>query len=92
METEILKLAVDNLGVTGSILAVIFGTPPYLAWTYHKTRIAELKTSVEEQKSDKADYRSVISGNTEAITKMAGALESNTQTMRDLRNYIERGH
>lgn len=92
METEFIKFIFEHLGPAGAILAVIFGTPPYFAWTYHKTRVAELKSQVEEQKSDKADYRSVISGNTEAITKMAGALESNTQTMRDLRNYIERGH
>lgn len=86
-EAELIELALKNWGITGFILI----SPAVLAITYHKLRVSDLKTQVEEQKADKADYRNVITGNTAAMTEMAGALRENTQTIRDIRNYMGRG-
>ena len=88
MELEILKMVLDHWGPVGTVLLVIFGTPAYMAWTYHKTRVSELKQSADEHRAEKADYKNIITGNTEAITKLAGALEANTEATRDLQHEV----
>lgn len=84
--TSLLEKILAQTGLVGLGMAVA----GIIVWKLHEIRSAELKTSIEEHKADKADYRQVITGNTEAIGKMAGAIETNTQTIRDLRNYMER--
>lgn len=91
MELQILKYVAEHWGLFGLLAAFLLGTPAYMAFTYHKTRVTELKTQVTENKQDKEDYKNVITGNTQAITEMAGLLRENTQATRDLRNSIERG-
>lgn len=89
MEQLALSLLEKILAQTG-LVGLGMAVAGVIVWKLHEIRASELKASIEEHKSDKADYRQVITGNTEAIGKMAGALESNTQTIRDLRGYMER--
>lgn len=85
MELELLKYVGDHWGPFAVLAVIVLGTPAYMAWTYHRTRMGEMRQSVEEKKAaieehkaEKADYKSIITGNTEAITKLAGVLERNT--------------
>jgi hypothetical protein len=83
-EAAVIKYLSDHWGLAGVLIA----SPGVVAIAYHKIRVNELKAQVDEQKADKADYRNVITGNTSAMTEMAGALRENTQTIRDIRNYM----
>jgi len=89
MEHMVASLLEKILAQTG-LIGLGMAVAGVVVWKLHEMRTVELKASIEEHRTDKADYRQVITGNTEVIGKMAGAIETNTQTIRDLRSYMER--
>lgn len=82
---ELIKSLV-NSGPSGIAIAVMLLT----GWIYHKTRIAELKTHLEESRNDKKDAQAVIVGNTEAMTKLCSAVDNCTESNRQVQAVVQR--
>lgn len=80
-----------------NLLKVLLESGPYgvasaamlvMGYLFHRGRVSDLKSQHDEAKTDKADYKAVITGNTEAMTKMAGSLDNNTVATRELQSYL----
>lgn len=85
-EEAVIQYIFDHWGILGLLAAA----PAALAYVYHRVRMAELKTQADEQRADKNDYKNVIVGNTEAMTKLCSAVDNCTSSNNQIQTLVQR--
>lgn len=82
-----------NAGPYGIALAAILmvgGGCHKLLIGKERERLEELRARLDESKSDKAQAQAIIVGNTEAMTKLCGAVDNGTETNRQVMAMVQR--